>query len=37
LLSQLMESILHFDMQQRSQFIGEVSARGTMDESLSGR
>ena len=36
LLSQLMQSILHFDVQQRSQFIGEVSARGTIDESLGG-
>src|SRR5713226_1518971 len=27
-----MQGILHFDVQGRSQFIGEVSARGTIDE-----
>jgi hypothetical protein len=31
-----MEGILHLDMQRRSQFIGEVSARGTMNESFRG-
>ena len=37
LLGQLMEGILHGDMQHGSQFIGEVSPRGTMNESLCGR
>src|SRR5713226_4402829 len=27
-----MQGILHFDVQGRSQFIGEISARGTIDE-----
>jgi hypothetical protein len=36
LLRQLIQGILHLDMQQRSQFIGEVSARGTMNESFRG-
>jgi hypothetical protein len=29
-----MQSILHFDVQGTGQFIGEVSARGTVDEHL---
>jgi len=31
-----MESILHFDVQERGQLIGEVSARGTMHAFLGG-
>jgi hypothetical protein len=34
LLSQLMQGILHCDVQEGSQLMGEVSARGTMDQSL---
>lgn len=36
LLSQLMQSVLHFDVQGPSQFGGEVPAGGTMDESFGG-
>ena len=31
-----MQGVLHFDVQGRSQFIGEVSARGTIDECFCG-
>lgn len=36
LLSQLMQCVLHFDVQGPSQFRGEVPAGGTIDESLGG-
>jgi hypothetical protein len=36
LLGQLMEGVLHFHVQDRSQLLGEVSARRTMNEFLGG-
>ena len=35
-MCQLMEGILHFDVQERSQLIGEISARGAMHEFFRG-
>jgi hypothetical protein len=32
LLSQLMQAVLHFDVQGAGKFIGEIPARGTIDE-----
>ena len=36
LLGQLMQCVLHIDVQGARQFIGEISARGTIDECLGG-